>query len=217
MSIPRIILVDDHLMFRGALMGVLATRIAATAFVEAGSLEELQALLDDGTDTEMVLLDLSMPNVSGLTGLLQVRAQFPATAVVVVSGTDDTVTIRKCLDYGASGFVSKKAPIDRIVEAINIVRRGDIALPDGFDPNIPGDPADRDLANRLATLTPQQIRVLRMLGEGLLNKQIAYKLTVSEATIKAHVSAILQKLKVDSRTQAVILINKTDPSLMPRG
>jgi DNA-binding NarL/FixJ family response regulator len=216
MSQARIILVDDHSMFRGALSQTLAARIADTTFQEAGSLDELQGLLDVSRDAEMVLLDLNMPNVSGLTGLLQVRAQYPEIAVVVVSGAEDRVTIRKCLDYGASGFVPKSAPVDRIIDAISTVRRGDIALPDGFDPNTPGDPEDQKLAARLSTLTPQQIRVLRMLGEGLLNKQIAFKLNVSEATIKAHVSAILQKLDVDSRTQAVILINKTDPNALPR-
>jgi DNA-binding NarL/FixJ family response regulator len=217
MSHPRIIIVDDHSMFRGALRQTLTSRIPDTDFLEAGSLEELQPLLDQGQDTELILLDLNMPNVSGLTGLLQIRTQFPEIAVVVVSGADDAQTVRKCLDYGASGFVSKKATVDRIIEAIAIVRRGDIALPLEYDAATPGDPADRELASRLSTLTPQQIRVLRMLGEGLLNKQIAFKLNVSEATIKAHVSAILQKLNVDSRTQAVILINKTDPSILPKG
>jgi DNA-binding NarL/FixJ family response regulator len=216
MAATRIIIVDDHSMFRNALRGALSSFMPGITFVEAGALEALQAFLEDGNDTELVLLDLHMPNVSGLTGLLQIRAQYPEIPVVIVSGADDNTTIRRCLDYGASGFVSKSSPVEDIGAAIEAVRRGDVWTPRSFDPAMPGDPADRDLAGKITSLTPQQIRVLRMLGEGLLNKQIAFKLNVSEATIKAHVSAILQKLKVDSRTQAVIAIQKGDLLLKPK-
>jgi DNA-binding NarL/FixJ family response regulator len=210
MAASRIIIVDDHSMFRNALRAALSTFMPGITFLETGSLEGLQALLENGGDTELVLLDLHMPNVSGLTGLLQIRAQYPEIPIVIVSGADDHATVRRCIDYGASGFVSKSSPVEDIGAAIDAVSRGDIWTPPTFDPNVPSDPGDRDLASKISSLTPQQIRVLRMLGEGLLNKQIAFKLTVSEATIKAHVSAILQKLKVDSRTQAVIAIQKGD-------
>jgi DNA-binding NarL/FixJ family response regulator len=216
MAVTRIIIVDDHSMFRNALRAALSAFMPGITFLETGALEGLQALLDDGADTELVLLDLHMPNVSGLTGLLQIRAQYPEIPIVIVSGADDSATIRRCLDYGASGFVSKSSPVEDIGAAIEAVRRGDVWTPPTFDPAVQGDPADRDLAAKISSLTPQQIKVLRMLGEGLLNKQIAFKLNVSEATIKAHVSAILQKLKVDSRTQAVIAIQKGDLIAKPR-
>src|SRR5690606_28816648 len=132
---------------------------------------------------------------------------------VVVSAHDDATTIRRSLELGASGFISKSASMDDIRKAVRQVLDGGVAAPDGIELGVEGDPEISNLIARLQTLTPQQSRVLGMLAEGLLNKQIAYELNVSEATIKAHVSAVLQKLGVDSRTQAVIMLSKigTDP------
>jgi DNA-binding NarL/FixJ family response regulator len=143
-----------------------------------------------------------------VSGLLYLRAQNPEVPVVIVSASDDAATIRQCLDCGASGFIPKSQPVEKIREAIHKVIGGEIWLPTDVDLNNLPSGESAELVSRLSTLTPQQVRVLMMLGEGLLNKQIAFKLGVSEATIKAHVSAILQKLGVDSRTQAVIAINK---------
>jgi DNA-binding NarL/FixJ family response regulator len=152
-----------------------------------------------------------MPGVHGISGLLYLRAQHPEVPVVIVSASDDPATIRQCLDCGASGFIPKSQPVERIREAIRRIIGGEVWLPPDVD--LSGLPAaeSAELVSRLSTLTPQRVRVLMMLGEGLLNKQIAFKLGVSEATIKAHVSAILQKLGVDSRTQAVIAITKIGP------
>ena len=132
--------------------------------------------------------------------------------MVVVSANEDPTTIRRCIEFGASGFVPKSEPVENIRSAVRAVIGGEIWTPKDIDLTAGADRTTDDLLARLSTLTPQQVRVLMMLGEGLLNKQIAYKLGVSEATIKAHVSAILQKLGVDSRTQAVIAINKIDGS-----
>jgi DNA-binding NarL/FixJ family response regulator len=128
--------------------------------------------------------------------------------VVIVSASDDPATIRQCLDCGASGFVPKSQTVERIRDAMRRIIGGEIWLPPDVDLSRLPSRESTQLVARLSTLTPQQVRVLMMLGEGLLNKQIAFKLGVSEATIKAHVSAILQKLGVESRTQAVIAINK---------
>ena len=125
-----------------------------------------------------------------------------------MSAHDDPETIRRALELGASGFISKSASMEDIRSAVETVLAGGIAAPAGIDLGVERDPEISDLIKRLQSLTPQQTRVLGMLAEGLLNKQIAYELGVSEATIKAHVSAILQKLGVDSRTQAVILLSK---------
>jgi DNA-binding NarL/FixJ family response regulator len=154
-----------------------------------------------------------MPGASGLSGLISLRGIHPSVPMVVVSAHDDPVTIRRALDLGASGFISKSASMDEIRDAVQTVLAGGIAAPIGLDLGVERDPEVSELIKRLQTLTPQQTRVLGMLGEGLLNKQIAYELSVSEATVKAHVSAILQKLGVDSRTQAVIQLSKigTDP------
>lgn len=206
----RIIIVDDHPLFRGALRQALSTSFEKSEIIEAGSLDELTRKLAETTDVDLVLLDLTMPGVQGLSGLLFLRAQYPEIPVVIVSANEDPSIIRRSIDFGASGFVPKSQPVDQIRNAVKRVLDGEIWAPPDIDLSIRGDREGADLAARLASLTPQQVRVLMMLGEGLLNKQIAFKLGVSEATIKAHVSAILQKLGVDSRTQAVIAINKID-------
>lgn len=206
----KIIIVDDHPLFRGALKQALTSSFEAAEIVEAGSLDELTDKLGQGGDVDLVLLDLTMPGVQGLSGLLFLRAQHPEIPVVIVSANEDPAVIRRSIDFGASGFVPKSQPVDQIRKAVKRVLDGEIWVPADIDLTVRTDKEAADLAGRLSTLTPQQVRVLMMLGEGLLNKQIAFKLGVSEATIKAHVSAILQKLGVDSRTQAVIAINKID-------
>ena len=156
------------------------------------------------TDYDLVCLDLTMPGISGFSGLIYLRAQYPAIPVVIVSASDDAGTIRRSLDFGASGFIPKRFGVETLRDAIMKVMEGDVWVPQDTDLSSVNDPDMTRLRDRLVTLTPQQVRVLMMLSEGLLNKQIAYELGVSEATIKAHVSAILQKLGVESRTQAVI-------------
>lgn len=202
------VIADDHPLFRGALKEALAGLGDVAAIHEAGDFESAKALLLANEDVDLVLLDLSMPGASGLSGLISLRGIHPTVPMVVVSAHDDPVTIRRALDLGASGFISKSASMDEIRSAVRAVLAGDIAAPIGMDLGVERDPEISDLIRRLQTLTPQQTRVLGMLAEGLLNKQIAYELGVSEATIKAHVSAILLKLNVDSRTQAVIQLGK---------
>jgi DNA-binding NarL/FixJ family response regulator len=208
MSGYRFIIVDDHPLFRGALSQALGDAFADAEVLEAGSLDELTEQLTAAGETDLVLLDLSMPGVHGVSGLLYLRAQHPEVPVAIVSASDDPGTIRHCIDCGASGFIPKSQPVEGIRDAVRKIMSGEVWLPTDVDlANTPTDET-AELVTRMSTLTPQQVRVLMMLGEGLLNKQIAFKLGVSEATIKAHVSAILQKLGVDSRTQAVIAISK---------
>ena len=204
----RFIIVDDHPLFRGALSQALRVSFDGAEILEAGSLDELIDHLAKAGDMDLILLDLTMPGVHGVSGLLYLRAQHPEMPIVIVSASDDAITIRQCLDCGASGFIPKSQSVERMREAIRKILGGEIWLPPDVDLSQVSREKSAELVARLSTLTPQQVRVLMMLGEGLLNKQIAYKLGVSEATIKAHVSAILQKLGVDSRTQAVIAINK---------
>jgi len=204
----RFIIVDDHPLFRGALSQALSASFANADVLEAGSLDELSDRLAMSAETDLILLDLTMPGVHGVPGLIYLRAQHPEVPVVIVSASDDAATIRQCLDCGASGFIPKSQPVEAIREAIRKIIGGEVWLPPDVDLSNVAATEGGELVSRLSTLTPQQVRVLMMLGEGLLNKQIAFKLSVSEATIKAHVSAILQKLGVDSRTQAVIAINK---------
>lgn len=207
-SSTRLVIADDHPLFRGALREAVRGVVSAANIDEAGAFGELTALLEKESDIDLVLLDLSMPGVSGFSGLIYLRAQYPAIPVVVVSASDDGDTIRRSMEFGASGFIPKRYGIETLREAIGKVMNGDVWTPSDVDLTAGVDPDMAKLRDRLITLTPQQVRVLMMLSEGLLNKQIAYELGVSEATIKAHVSAILQKLGVESRTQAVIVAAK---------
>jgi DNA-binding NarL/FixJ family response regulator len=203
-STYRIVIADDHPLFRGALREAVRGIFADAQVEEAGSFDDLTALLDKRREADLVLLDLAMPGVSGFSGLIYMRAQYPEIPVVIVSASDDAETVRRALDFGASGFIPKRLGVEELRKAVRQVLAGETWVPDSTDMSSPSDPEASKLRDRLATLTPQQVRVLMMLSSGLLNKQIAYELGVSEATIKAHVSAILQKLGVESRTQAVI-------------
>ncbi|MBN9036223.1 MAG: response regulator transcription factor [Rhizobiales bacterium] len=210
----KFVVADDHPLFRGALKQALMRIGPDSRILEAGDFDGAKALIAANADADLVLLDLSMPGASGLSGLVAMRGQHSSLPVVVVSAHDDPETIRRALELGASGFISKSASMDQICSAISSVLEGGICTPDGIDLGEERDPEISDLIRRLQTLTPQQARVLGMIGEGRLNKQIAYELGVSEATVKAHVSAILQKLGVDSRTQAVIRLSRigSDPA-----
>lgn len=208
MEATKIIIADDHPLFREALRRGIETILPGVAVEECGGLDELQAALSRSRDADLVLLDLTMPGAQGFSGLMYLRAQYPEVPIVIVSASEEPVVIRRAVEFGASGFIPKSLDLDGIGNAIRTVLSGDIWAPPDIDLEAAGDPEVSDLVRRLARLTPQQMRVLMMLAEGLLNKQIAYELTVSEATVKAHVSAILQKLGVDSRTQAVIAASR---------
>ena len=208
----RIVIVDDHPLMRGALREAVTGALPSAAITEAGDFEALTSELERDAEPDLILLDLAMPGIRGFSGLVFLRAQYPAVPVIVVSANEDPTVIRRCMDFGASGFIPKTTRLDQMREAIRTVIEGGTWVP----PDSEGGAVDKETAElmrRLASLTPQQVRVLMMLSEGLLNKQIAYELSVSEATIKAHVSAILQKLGVDSRTQAVIASAKIDQGL----
>jgi len=208
-----IVIADDHPLFRGALRQAVGSLMPDARVVEASGLDELNGALAREKEVDLVLLDLTMPGVQGFSGLMYLRAQHPEVPVVVVSASEDATVIRRAVEFGASGFIPKSLDAQHIGAAITAVLAGDTWTPPDVDLSGAEDKETTELVRRLATLTPQQVRVLMMLSEGLLNKQIAFELTVSEATVKAHVSAILQKLGVDSRTQAVILLSKigSDP------
>jgi DNA-binding NarL/FixJ family response regulator len=209
-----IIIADDHPLFRGALRQAVTGIEGQQTIIEAGDFEAARAAAAQQRDADLLLLDLAMPGVSGFSGLMALRAEFSSLPIVIVSATDDATTVRRAVELGASGFISKSCGIEEIRLGIQSVLEGDVWVPKSYQGGKEHDPDVEDLIRRLRTLTPQQSRVLGMLAEGLLNKQIAYELRVSEATIKAHVSAILLKLKVDSRTQAVIQLSKINSSAL---
>jgi DNA-binding NarL/FixJ family response regulator len=206
----RFLIADDHPLFRGALREAVSGLFQHVEIGEAGSFEDVAKLLESGGEVDLILLDLNMPGVRGFSGLIYLRAQYPSVPIVVVSANDDPTVIRRCMDLGTSGFIPKTLGIEEMRGAIKRVLEGGVWTPPDVDLSTGADTETANLMARLASLTPQQVRVLMMLSEGLLNKQIAYELGVSEATVKAHVSAILQKLGVESRTQAVITAAKIE-------
>jgi DNA-binding NarL/FixJ family response regulator len=210
-----IVIADDHPLVRDALRQTIAQDLAGAVFHEAANLAEAESAIRNLESPDLVLLDLHMPGMRGFTGLAYLRSQFPETPVAMISASTDPRIMRQAIDFGASGFIPKSSPTDDIRGAVREILAGNSWLPANTN-DVPDTAAeDAQLAARLATLTPQQLRVLGMLSDGKLNKQIAYDLDISEATVKSHVSAILQKLDVNSRTQAVILagrLNVEDPA-----
>jgi DNA-binding NarL/FixJ family response regulator len=213
----RLVIADDHPLFRGALREAISGLLEKVDIAEAGTFNEVAELLERGSEVDLVLLDLTMPGVRGFSGLMYLRAQYPGVPVIVVSANDDPAAIRRCMEFGASGFIPKTLGIEGMRAAISRILGGGVWTPPDVDLSAGSDAETAVLMTRMATLTPQQVRVLMMLSEGMLNKQIAYQLGVSEATVKAHVSAILQKLGVESRTQAVIAAAKIETGHWSQG
>ncbi|WP_431856005.1 response regulator [Azospirillum sp.] len=204
----KILIADDHPMVRDALRSAVGYTCQAEQVFEAGCLDDATRLLAAQGDMDLLLLDINMPGMNGLSGLVSLRSQFPATPVVVVSAHEDRKLVREVIQCGAAGFIPKSTPRDGIAAALRLVMEGGVYVPELPGEDEPEDGETAEIARRLATLTPQQMRVLEMLGTGKLNKEIAYELSITETTVKAHVSAILQKLKVYSRTQAVVFANR---------
>ena len=210
---PNLLIADDHPLFRAALRQAASEAMADLQVHEAESLEGVLAALDAAPDTDLILLDLHMPGNHGLAGLAAIRAQFPAVAVVLVSANEDPQVIRRALDHGAAGYIPKSAGLDEMREAIRTVLDCDQWLPPSLRSAVERAgslPGDADLAARLASLTPQQFRVLSLVAEGLLNKQIADRLEVQERTVKAHLSAIFEKLGVRNRTHAGVVLRELE-------
>lgn len=200
-----VIVADDHPLFRTAIKEALEAEQGDTRFLEASSFESLQKLVDEQKEVDLVLLDLHMPGVSGFAGLVYLCKRYPSVPVVIISANEDPVVIKRALEHGAAGFIPKSSSIDTITQAISSILMGEIWAPAPTGSDLPGNnTSEVELAERMAKLTPQQFKVLMMMSQGLLNKQIAYDLGVSEATIKAHVTAIMSKLGVSNRTQAVL-------------
>ena len=208
----RFLIIDDHPLFREALHSAVQMTYPDADTVEARTVTEALELLEGPTPFDLALLDLNIPGVQGFEGLLQLRTRYPRLPIVVVSGHEEPKIISEALSYGAAGFIPKSVRKADLADAIRSVMEGAIHVPVNYGGQAPdAESADRaEMVRRLATLTPQQLRVLQMLRQGLLNKQIAYELQVGETTVKAHVSEILRKLNVYSRTQAVIEVSKLD-------
>lgn len=191
------VIADDHPMVRDALSTAIGHAFTGAAIALAATLAEVQSALERQSDTDALLLDLDMPGMDGLTGLALLRSEHPTVPIIVVSAARDASVARRAYDLGASAYVDKSASLEEIADTVRSVLEGEVIPP-------PEAGAVDSFAQRAAQLTPQQWRVLALMVQGDQNKQIAYKLGVGEATVKAHVTVILRKLGVRSRTQAVI-------------
>ncbi|ANO33914.1 response regulator [Vibrio breoganii] len=202
-----IVIADDHPLFRNALFQSVHMAISGANLLEAESLDTLLELLRKQEDVDLVLLDLKMPGANGMSGLMQLRSEFPDIAVVVISASEEPSVVSQVKSHGAFGFIPKSSDMRSLINALNQVLSGDQFFPADL-----AKQAEQysDISDKLASLTPQQYKVLAMLADGLLNKQIAYELDVSVATIKAHMTAIFRKLGVTNRTQAVILLQQSE-------
>lgn len=213
MTATSLLIADDHPLFRAALRQATRDALGQIRLLEAGSIQEVLTTLEADDAIDLVLLDLHMPGSHGLAGLAAVRAQHPGVAVVVVSANDDPRVVRRALDHGAAGYLPKSAGLDELREAIITVLNCEQWLPASLRATVAGaasEPADAALAARLASLSPQQFRVLVLVAKGLLNKQIADRLGVQERTVKAHLSAIFERLGVRNRTQAGVVLRELE-------
>jgi len=198
------LIVDDHPLVCSALEGMLKNAFEPCDLLQAHSAAEALETVRQLDDLDLVLLDLKLPDVEGFQGLLQLRKEAPRIPILVLSALEDARLADLARSYGALGYVTKKSSAAEIVAAVNEVLAGNTA----FEAFPAAEPDDDQVSRVIGSLTPQQATVLRLLGEGLLNKQIAYELSISESTVKAHVSAILKKLEVSSRMQAVLLAQR---------
>jgi DNA-binding NarL/FixJ family response regulator len=207
MSPPALLVADDHPLFRAAVVQVIRGRFGAFEVLEASSASSLSAALAAHPGIELVLLDLTMPGTHGFSALLHVRGAYPQLPVVVISSNDHPRIIRRAQQFGASGFISKAAAADAITVAIEAVLEGDTVFP-SMAAELSQE--DAELAARMAQLTPHQFKTLLYLADGLLNKQIAQEMGVTEHTVKVHVTAILKKLGCHSRTQVAVLVRNLE-------
>jgi DNA-binding NarL/FixJ family response regulator len=208
MAACRLVIADDHPLFRDALRLAVAQIYPDAEIAEADSFDSLRAALEAMAEIDLVLLDLNMPGMQGFSGLAFLRAQFAAVPVAIISANEEPRSVRLALELGAIGYIAKSAKPGEIRSALSALLAGKVWAATSVDVRRRIEDPDAQLAARVARLTPQQVRVLMMLSQGLANKQIAHALEVSEATIKAHVSAVLQKLGADNRTQAVIVARR---------
>ena len=212
MTAQRFLIADDHPLFRSALRGALITAFPSATIDEVGDIEALQRQVSEDADIDLLLLDLKMPGAQGFSALIHLQAQHPDIPVMVVSASESDDVICRAIDHGASGFLPKSSSPEQISTAIEQVLAGQRWLPENVSYQAMRSNEEKTIADVVASLTPQQFRVASYLVQGLLNKQIAWELSVTEATVKAHITEIFRKLGVHSRTQAVLQLSQLDVS-----
>jgi DNA-binding NarL/FixJ family response regulator len=205
----KILIADDHPLFRDALQRAVQQALPQAAYGSRWQLAALLALLERHAQADLLLLDLHMPGAHGYSALAHIRGHYPELPVMVVSAHEEALVARRALAHGAVAYVPKSAAGGEIAQAIRVVLEGGLWLPPRRrEERAEFKAGEAEVAARIAQLTPQQFRVLGMIAAGLLNKQIAFELGVSEATVKAHMTAIMRKLGVINRTQVALAANQ---------
>lgn len=215
----ELLIADDHPLFREALRSLVSKHYPSTKIYEAASADSLFALVDDHAEADLLLLDLNMPGAEGYSSLVFLRSQHPQLPIVIISAHEDPTLMRRAVDHGAMGYIPKSVDTNTLCQAIDQILLGELWLPKNAQSSPAVSSKEKEAAKLLSQLTRQQFRVLQKVTSGQLNKQIAYDLGVSETTIKTHMTAILRKLGVNNRTQAVLLAyelelhNKTESEM----
>jgi len=208
-NVEKIIIADDHPLFRSALVQALKSIMSEVTFLEAANISELEQVLIKNTDADLLLMDLHMPGANGFVGLTHIIKNYSQLPVMMISANEDLEIAASAQHYGALGFIPKSASISEISEAIEKILMGELCFPAGMVTHHLNSENELEcLINKIAELTPKQLEVFNLLSVGLLNKQIAWEQQVTEATVKAHVTAIMRKLNVNNRTQIVLIANK---------
>ena len=205
----KFLIADDHPLFRQAMVAALAPLFLRSEIIQSDSLHSTLEALSLNPDTDLILLDLHMPDCENFYGLIRVSEDYPNIPIAVVSASDSVAVVSRVMDFGAKGFIPKSAAILDIAQALQAIMEGKTWLPQGMDEKLSVvDDEAMGILQMVAELTPKQFQVLKLLQDGLLNKQIANVLSISEATVKAHISAIFRKLEVSTRTQAALILNQ---------
>jgi len=205
----KFLIADDHPLFRDALKGALSSCFTDVTFLEADTLDTTIDVLRKNRKVSIIILDLNMPGCDNFYGLLRVKEIFPNIPIVVLSASDSVQTVSQVMAFGADGFIPKTTATPMIKDGLLAILRGEKWLPDGMAAAIlEVDDDAKDIAVKLKELTPKQFQVLKLVKDGLMNKQIASKLSVTEATVKAHIGVIFKKLEVKTRTQIVLAVDK---------
>ena len=206
----KFLIADDHPLYREALISALQPLFENVDIIQSDGLDSTLEALQQHSDFDLVLLDLNMPGCDSFYGLIRVSQDFPKVAVAVVSASDSVEVVCKVMNLGAKGFIPKSTPTIVIAEALKQIMNGKNWFPEDMQTDIEDYVPAIDIAKLVGELTPKQFRVLRLLQNGLLNKQIAFDLSITEATVKAHISAIFRKFNVNTRTQAVLMLKHLD-------
>lgn len=213
----KILIADDHPLFREAITNVIEKSFPGCETIETEDLDNALSITQDNDELDLILLDLNMPGMNGLNGLITLRNEAPTIPVVIVSAEEDKQIVLQAITYGAVGFITKSSPREQMTEALTQILAGNVYLPSDIIRST--QPENRRTSRKddnqippelLSSLTRRQLLVLERMSKGESNKQIAYNLNIAETTVKAHVSAILRKLNVHNRIQAVLSAGNID-------